>query len=358
MKNRHSAYMHWAKTSSRGTYNLATSGVGPLAMRELPFDFSQLEINGPSRYGYEPLQRALAAKSGVDPDCVVAAAGTSMSNHLAMAALLEDGDEVLIEEPAYELLVSTALFFTQNVKRFRRREEDCFALDPREVERSLSPKTRLIVLSNLHNPSSVLSGEPELRAIGDLARSAGARVLVDEVYLDAVFENTPRSAFHLGPEFVVTTSLTKVYGLSGLRCGWILAEPALAREMWRLNDLFGSIPAFPAEMLSVAALGRLEQLGDRAREVLERDRRSLNTFLDNHSEISAVRTKWGTTSFVKLLNGDVEAFAARLKAEADTTVVPGRFFDMPDHFRIGMGVDHEMFTEGLRRISALLRSNE
>ena len=81
-----------------------------------------------------------------------------------------------------------------------------------------------------------------MREIGGLARSVGARVLVDEVYLDAVYTNTPKPSYHLGPEFVVTSSLTKVYGLSGLRCGWILAAPDLARAMWRLNDLFASIP--------------------------------------------------------------------------------------------------------------------
>src|SRR6185436_17764265 len=100
-----------------------------------------------------------------------------------------------------------------------------------------------------------------------------------EIYLDAMFEEAPRSAFHLGPEFVVTSSLTKVYGLSGLRCGWILAEPDLARAMWRLNDLFASIPAHPAELLSVVALEHLEQIRQRARKIVEADRALLREFL-------------------------------------------------------------------------------
>ena len=101
------------------------------------------------------------------------------------------------------------------------------------------------MITNLHNPSSVLAPDSVLREIGDLARSVGAHVLVDEVYLDAVYENTPRTSYQLGPEFIVTNSLTKVYGLSGLRCGWILAQPDLARAMWRLNDLFGVDPRAP-----------------------------------------------------------------------------------------------------------------
>jgi aspartate/methionine/tyrosine aminotransferase len=353
MRTRHSDYMHWAKTQSRARFNLATSGVGSFPLAELP-GIPPLEINGDSTYGYAPLQRAIAAKCGVDPDCVVAAAGTSMANHLAMAALIDPGDEVLIEHPAYELLVSAALFLGAQVKRFARKESCGYRLEPEAVRRALTPKTRLIVLTNLHNPSSVLTPDPVLREIGDLARSVGAHVLVDEVYLDAVYENTPRTALHLGPEFIVTNSLTKVYGLSGLRCGWILAQPDLARGMWRLNDLFGSIPAHPAELLSVAALEHLDFIRARARRIVEADRALLAEFLDRQPALSAPRTAFGTTAFVRLDGQDVEPFLARLRADYETTAVPGRFFEMPDHFRIGMGVNTEMFAEGLRRIGQAL----
>jgi len=354
MRHMHSDYMHWAKTRSRARYNLATSGVGPFPLRELGVTLDSLEINGDSSYGYAPLQAALAAKCGVQPDCIVAAAGTSMANHLAMTGLIDPGDEVLLEHPSYELLVSAALYLGANVKRFARTEESGYALDADAVQRALTPRTKLIVLTNLHNPSSALAPELALRQIGDLARSVGARVLVDEVYLDAVYENTPRSAYHLGPEFVVTNSLTKVYGLSGLRCGLIVAEPDLARRMWRLNDLFGSIPAHPAELLSVAALENLDRIRDRARRVVEADRKLLAEFLDRETAVDAPRTPWGTTSFVRLRKGNVDQFLDRLRNEYQTTAVPGRFFEMPNHFRIGMGVNTEMFGEGLRRIGKCL----
>lgn len=355
MRNRKSEYMHWAKQASRARFNLATSGVGPFPLAELPFDRQALEINGPSRYGYEPLQKALADKCGVDADCVVAAAGTSMANHLAMAALLEPGDEVIIEQPAYELLTAAALYFTPQVKRFVRSAENGFALDPAAVQQAVSPRTKLIVITNLHNPSSVLAGERELRAVGEIAKSVNARVLVDEVYLDAVYEGTPVSSFHYGPEFIVTNSLTKVYGLSGLRCGWILAEPGLARAMWRLNDLFGSIPAFPAEQLSVAALENLDAIRDRARRILEQDRALLTEVLDrNRDRLSAVRTAWGTTSFIRLLTGNMRGFMEMLRQDFEVSVVPGEFFEMPEYFRVGMGVDHAMFAEGLHRMEEAL----
>jgi len=353
MRQRSSEYMHWAKTQSRARFNLATSGVGHYPLSEIPF-VSQIENKSEDPYGYAPLLRAIAGRCGVDPNCVVAAAGTSMANHLAMAALIDPGDEVLIEHPAYELLVSTALYLGAEVKRFERREESGYALDPAEIGRTITAKTKLIAITNLHNPSSALTSEPALREVGELARSVGAHVLVDEVYLDAVYKSTPRSAYHLGPEFIVTSSLTKVYGLSGLRCGWILARPELARAMWRLNDLFGVNAAHPAERLSVAAFEHLDEIRERARKVVEADRALLGQFLAREEAVSAARTEFGTTVFLQLRNGDAEPFLERLRADYETSVAPGRFFEMPNHFRIGMGVDTDMFREGLRRIGLAL----
>lgn len=356
MRHRHSDYMLWAKTQSHAKFNLATSGVGPFPLRELPVTIDQLEINGNSTYGYAPLQRAIAEKCGVDPDCVVAADGTSMANHLAMAALIDPGDEVLIEQPTYELLTSTLLYLGAVLKTFVRDEDNSYALDPAQVRHAITPKTKLIVLTNLHNPSSVLASDSVLREIGDLASSVGAHVLVDEVYLDAVYTDTPKTSYLLGPEFIVTTSLTKVYGLSGLRRGWILAKPDLARAMWRLNDLFASIPAHPSEVLSVVALENLNHIRERGRKIVETDRAVLKEFLSRQKGVSAPRTEFGTTAILRLSRDNVDNFLARLRTEHETSAVPGHFFGLPNHFRVGMGVDTEMFREGLQRISRALET--
>jgi len=356
MRHKQSDYMRWSKTESRARFNLATSGVAAFPLRDLPLDLKTLEINGENSYGYAPLQNAIAQHYGVDPECVVESAGTSMANHLAMAATLEPGDEVLIEHPAYGPILDVADYLGAKVNRFYRREETGWIVDSEAIRRRITPKTRLIVITNLHNPTSVLTPDSALREIGDVARSVGALVLVDEAYLDAVYENTPQTSFHLGAEFVVTSSLTKVYGVSGLRCGWILVRPDLAWKMKSLNDLYSATPVHPGELLSVAVFQHLDLLRERARRIVEADRKLLHDFLARETNVSAVRTKWGTTSFVRLKNGNTDAFLDRLRADFDTSAVPGRFFEMPDHFRIGMGVNTEMFGEGLNRISEALNS--
>jgi hypothetical protein len=351
--------MHWSKTQSRARFNLATSGVASFALRELPVHLETLEINGDNSYtgyGYPPLQKAIAAHHGVDPDCVVESAGTSMANHIAMAAILEPGDEVLIEHPGYGPILDVARYLHADVKRFPRTEETGWAIDPNTVRSCITPRTRLIVITNLHNPTSALTPDWVLREVGGIAHSVGALVLVDEVYLDAVYERTPRTSFLLGPEFVVTSSLTKVYGVSGLRCGWILAHPDLAWKMRSLNDLYSATPVYPGLLLSVAAFKHLNRLREKARRIVDSDRKILRDFLIKQSRVSAIWTDWGTTSFVQLMNGNADGFFERLRTEFDTSVVPGRFFEMPDHFRIGMGVNTEMFAEGLDRIGRALTS--
>lgn len=349
-----SEYMYWAKTNSQARFNLASSGLANYPLAGLALRLEDLELSGRSLYGYEPLQRALAEKCGVALSSVVAATGTSLANHLVMAALVEPGDEILIERPAYELLINTARYLGARVNRFERRFEDGFRIDPAEVRRRMTPRTRLVLLTNLHNPSSALVDEDTLKQIGEMARTNDARVLVDEVYLDAMFERAPSSAFHLGEEFVTTNSLTKVYGLSGLRCGWILAAPDVASKLWRLNDLFGVIPAHAAERLSCVALDNLDHLASHARGLLQANGALLNSFLDSRDELEASRHEFGTVSFPRLREGSVEELCQLLKEKYETSIVPGKFFELAQHFRIGLGNEQAMVAEGLRRLGLAL----
>jgi aspartate/methionine/tyrosine aminotransferase len=350
-----SEYMEWAKTRSQSRFNLASSGVAELPISALPVRLEDLELTGPSFYGYPPLQERLARKAGVDAGCVVAATGTSMANHLALAALLEPGDEALIESPAYGPLVDAASYLGAQIHRLPRRAGDAFAVDPADVEKALTPRTRVVVLSNLHNPSSALVDESTLRRVGAAAERVGARVLVDEVYLESLFERAPRSAFFLDPErFVITNSLTKVYGLGGLRCGWILADPLLAHRMWRLNDLFASVPPHATERLAIVALDHLAPVAARANALLDGNRAVLQAFLDERLDLDAAPLSAGMIAFPRLRQGSVDALCALLREKYETTVVPGRFFGLDEHFRVSYGCRPETLAGGLERLGAAL----
>ena len=261
--------------------------------------------------------------------------------------MLGPGDEALIEHPAYDILPCLARFTGCTVTRFHRRPENGWAVDPNEIADRTTPRTKLIVLTNLHNPSSALIEEETLRAIGEIAARQGAYVFVDEVYLDCVWDRARPAAFHLGPNFIVTSSLTKVYGLSGLRCGWIFAPPAIAARLWRLIDLFDNIPSHTAELLSVIAFRKLDRLRERAKSLIEGNRAIYRDF-------AGEAPRYGTVVFPRLIVDSPAEFYRILRERYETTVVPGEFFNMPGHIRISLVTQPDTLREGLERIGKTL----
>ena len=162
------------------------------------------------------------------------------------------------------------------------------------------------------------------------------------------------SAALLGPAFVTTSSLTKVYGMSGLRCGWIIAEPALAERMWRLNELFGVAQAHSAERLSCIALAHLDEIAAGTPAHLAHNRSLVNAFYASRGDLAVAPMTGGITAFPRLLSGDVDALHALLTERYDTSIVPGRFFGLADHFRLGIGGPTDIIEAGLERLGAAL----
>jgi aspartate/methionine/tyrosine aminotransferase len=349
-----SEYMHYAKTLQHAPFNLAISGLTDYPTKELPITLADIEIHGVNFYGYAPLVEAIAAKCGVRKENIVSTLGASMANYLAMAAVIEPGDEILIEHPTYELLLATAGYLGAKISSFPRRPENGFQLDPRDLQRALTSRTKLIIITNLHNPGSAYTNQDTLKTIGRIAESIGAYILVDEVYLDAMFEKAPPTSFLLGNQFIVTNSLTKVYGLSGLRCGWVLAEEQLVDRMYQIANLHYVNQQHPAERLSVIALHNLGKIAQRSRSVLETNRKLVNAFLDSRDDLQIVRPEYGTVVFPRLLTGRVQDFCDLLLNKYETSVASGHFFDMPEYIRIGLCGDTEIFKAGLERIGKAL----
>jgi len=350
------AYMAWAKAHAPARYNLANSGLVACTSEEFPLAGETIPIQGANPDGWPPLKEAIASTYGVKTEQVVLAQGTSGANFLALASLIERDDEVLIERPVYEPLLSAARFLGAKVKRFHRTLEEGYRLDVPALRGLLTPSTRLIVLTSPHNPSGVVASPDELAALGDLAAEAGIPVLLDEVYRDSLFEEAPPSAATLGASFVATNSLTKSYGLSSLRCGWILAASARAEKMRRLNDLMAATGPLPAEAMGRLAFERLPALTARSRSILEPNRRLIGDFLARHAALlQGVLPSRSMTVFPRLKSDITADVLLDQLRPRETSIVPGRFFEEPRHFRIGFGIRTADLEEGLRRLSVALR---
>ena len=350
----HSPYTHAAKLAPAARYDLTSSAVRAVRLSELPVHLDELEISSTAPYGDPSLLERLAERTGVSVECIVPTVGTSLANHLALSAMFDPGDEVLIEEPTYDPLLHTARLLGASIRRFPRREENHFAIDPQDVRRSITSRTRVIALCNLHNPTSAGLDDATLQAIGEAALSVGARVLVDEVYREAIWGAAQRHALSLGEHFVVTSSLTKAYGLGGLRCGWILAEPILAERIRRMQDLFGSNAAHIAESLSAIAFGSLGNLETRARQTLDANRAAAVEILAPRRDLQLTIPDHGTTLAPRLLSGAIEPFCELLRSRYEVAVVPGFYFEMPHHFRIGLGGDPVLTRKSFERLACAL----
>ena len=330
-------------------YHLASSEVPHFRLDRFPIDISDLELDGASRYRYPPLREAIARKCGVSPDRVVMADGTSMANMLAMAALIAPGDEVLVEHPAYEPMVAAAHFLGAEAQ----------ALHPRGAGlRARSRRGRGGDDSGdppdpAHQPAQS-DGQSRRRGDAGVGSAAlGAHVLIDEVYLDAACESSAapprrRLRHHLQPDQGLRP-VRPALRLDPRRARACRADVAAQRIVRRRPG-----PSRRAPLLHRARAARR----DRARGAWAPARpqpRARQRLLRRAAPTSR-RRRWqhGITAFPRLVRGDVDALDALLRARYDTAIVPGRFFGLADHFRIGVGGPTEMVEAGLERLGAAL----
>jgi aspartate/methionine/tyrosine aminotransferase len=354
----YSPYIEWAKTRSPAAFDLANSNILPCSIDDLPGACEALSLSGRNDDGYPPLLEAIAARYHADVNAVTTATGTSGANFLACAALIEPDSDVLVEFPTYDPLLAAPRAFGGRVVRFERSFEDGYVLDPDRVASAMTPRTRLIVVTSPHNPTGALSDLAALRAVGRLAEAAGAHVLVDEVYLDAVDSDRPSAAL-LGDAFITTNSLTKSYGLAGLRCGWALSSPSTTERLRRARDVIDGSGSIVAERLGALAFSSIDRLIERAQRILEVNGQLVREALGERAELEWVDPAGGTVVFPRVTGlADTSGFAQRLLADRATAVVPGRFFEAPAHLRLGFGGDTEALRAGLDAVRSALAGRE
>jgi hypothetical protein len=350
-------YLDWARRrfdENPPEFNLAASGMEGASMAEAGIDPTALRINGNNAFGHPGLRRRIAAAENVPVEKVLIASGTSQANFLLQAALLQEGDTALCEWPAYEPLWRTLEALGVRIEWFDRDPAQNFRPDLERIAEGFAKGARLCMLSDLHNPSAALLERDVVREIGRLAQRHDAWVLIDEVYLSSVFDQDLPSAVHLNECIVITSSLTKTYGLGGLRAGWALAPAAVVARANDINaHLIGNAP-FIADEAACMAFDHLPQLKARARQ-----RRTENWPLVREFAVTRKlleRDPAGAfIAWLKLPGGlEADRFVDHLSAKHGTLVVAGSFFGAPDHIRLGYAQKKSVVEEGLKRIGQAL----
>lgn len=353
------AYMRWAKTRPRARIDLARSGVESCPASLLRLRPGDLATHHPAGYGWPPLLRALGRRYGVGADRVFTApGGTSLANWLACATVLAGAgpkDEVIVERPTYEPLLRVVEGLGCRVRRLERRFDEAWAIDLDRFERLIGPRTRLAVVTNLHNPSGCRIPMTVLRRMAKALARARAVLLVDEVYLECLFGRRTESSVHAGANVLATNSLTKAYGLDGLRAGWVLGPPAVIEKMGGIYDHLGVNGVAAGERMALAALKHLPAIARRAHALLDPNLREMQRFLATEPRLRAHLPPGGNVIFLELPRGiDADRLAHRLHAAWSTAVVPGAFFESPGFVRVSFGCPTPDLRRGLANLSRAL----
>lgn len=305
--------------------------------------------------------QAVAARYGVAPEHVTPTLGASQAITHVLFALARPGDHVIVERPTYEPLHRVPEMLGIRVSRLERTYEEQWRPLPDRLARLLTPKTRAVILSSLHNPSGVALETGELEAVGELAARVGAAVLVDEVYLDFSFDPSGKSrpwrpACVALDNGVSWSSTTKCFGFSALRAGWVVTRDGEALQALRAaSHYFHVDPPLASLALATAVLRRADELAAAAEQALAPARAVIDAWVAAEPRVDWVAPSAGQTGLIRLpeLMQDV-AFAEHLRARYDTQVVPGSMFEAPGSIRVSFNLPPAELEQALAHIGAAL----
>ncbi len=339
-------HLAWSKAEpARRRFNLAESAV---AAPDL--DALGMPNSAPlPRAGYAvlpDLERALGERLGAPGGRVLVTAGASEANAIAFAALLSPGDEVLVESPGYEPHRAVPALFGARVRTFVRDAASTGGMAA-AVAAALGPATRLVVLSDLHNPTGAALSSAECEALESLAERHRLWLLCDETFRDAG-ERPLGTVAARGPRWVAVSTLTKAYGLGPLRLGWIAGGGDALERCADAQNALSVQPALPSVALTLALLPHLDRLRERTHRLLAGNHARWSQFLSRGPALRAVGPTSGTTAWC-LFDGSTggDAFAAFAAERFDLAVTPGRFFGDPGGVRVGLGEEPDPFNAAL-----------
>ncbi len=344
-------------------YNLSESGVHPVSLRELLGEAGRLEalldteLNYPQVNGTDELRERIAALyPGATRDNVLVTVGAAEANYITIQTLAGPGDEIVVMMPNYMLVWGAAQNFGAQVKSLHLREDQGWALDLDALNAVVTERTKLIAVCNPNNPTGYILTEAEMDAIVAAAERVGAWLLADEVYSGAEQRTDTQTPSFWGryDKVLALNSLSKAYGLPGLRIGWVVGPVEMVEAIWRRHEYTTIAATMLANKLAALALSPevRPRLIDRTRRYVRRGFSILEAWLKVQGTVfDLVPPQAAAIAFVRYhLDLDSVTFVERLRREQGVLVVPGAHAGLDHHLRISFGPPPEYLQAGLGRI--------
>ncbi len=320
--------------------------------RSLPKD---LDLNWTFRNGTPELRRLIAKRHRTSSKRVLVTTGATEANFLVNASLVHSRDRVLVDVPIYSPLRDVPQGIGAKVIEIARDCDDGWRLDLDRWRKLAGRRARLLVFANLNNPTSTALTRSDLRELADIAEECDGRVLVDETFRELASEDAPPSVAEFGPRMIALSTVTKVCGLGTLRAGWIVGAPDLLGRFAGVKDYTTGGGSILSQTIATWALSRWDFFLRRAKRILGVNRKIAADALREMPALLGAVPSGGSVLFPHSTM-NVAKLADRLLKRYGTVIAEGRFFGMPDHFRLGLGGDTRDLKRGLANLRRVLRS--
>jgi aspartate/methionine/tyrosine aminotransferase len=356
-----------SKWENRVAYNLSESGVHPLSVNELVKDPAVLdelmnkELVYPQANGIDELRQNIASLySGATEKNVLVTSGSAEANFNSILTMMQPGDEIVVMLPNYMQIWGIAHNFGFKPTSFNLRNEEGWFADLEELDRVVNQNTKLIAICNPNNPIGHILSEAEISGIVDVAGKVGAWILSDEVYAGAERYGDAETASLWGryERVLAVGSLSKAYGLPGLRIGWVVAPVDAVDDIWARHEYSTISASLLGNHLAAIALSAAvrPQLIERTRKYIRQGYDILDAWVDEHDGILEITPPDAAAIGFVRYRFDINSteFCERLIREKSVYIVPGDHFGMDHHWRISFGLPEDYLREGLRRVDELI----
>ncbi|MGI9252484.1 MAG: aminotransferase class I/II-fold pyridoxal phosphate-dependent enzyme [Thermomicrobiales bacterium] len=355
---------HW---ETKVTHDIAESGILPMSVNDLldllPAGEREVTrdrlLNLPLGYsearGTEALRSALASTyENTTADNILITTGAIEANYLLFNVLLQGGDEIVTIDPAYQQVQSVPKAIGADVKYWRIKAHDGFRFDLEDFERVVSPRTRLISINTPHNPTGAVLDDEELQHVYDVAASLGSVVMSDEAYrwLDIPGgDPMPAPMRNRGELGISVGTVSKPFGVPGLRIGWIVAPEEIIQKCWAMRDYISLSPGKLNDALALIAVEHRDAIRARTHRIVAANMATADAwFADNADLASWVRPRAGLLALMRYhLDIPSSELADILAEQYSVMLAPGSAFGFEHHLRIGVGQSPTIFAEGLAR---------
>jgi len=349
-------YLQWFKNNHpKIEYDLASSSAPHVTQKELNILLDNLDLGNAPSSGNQRLIELISEVYSAEKDDILITSGSTHANYLICALLISEKDEVIVEKPVYTPLLDTVLLMGAKVKFLYRKFEENYNLNLERLAEMISKNTKLIVLTNLNNPTGNMIDAQTLKSLCEIAEDNKIHVLSDEVYRDFIFSEyvpTFSSLTHYG---ITTCSLSKFYGAGALRVGWALCEPELVKRARKFNDYIVVHNSCAGEQYGAMVLEKRDWFVERNRKIVSTNLPIVDSWIEKRDDLEWVKPKYGIIGFPRLLgNVNSNELAGYLLHNFRTMLVPGWFFGDENHIRIAFGGNKENLKKGIENVNLAL----